>query len=85
MVNVQGYSEAQIEVVMGGQKEAMLWDTHGLSYARILAEDFPDTRIRQCCPPSLPKELVWALRISAARLFQARRTPHDMQKCSLSQ
>lgn len=67
----QGYSEAQIDVAMAGQREALLQDTHGLSYAQVLQEDFPDTRLRQVCPPRLPRELVWGLRLSAARLFKA--------------
>lgn len=58
-------------MVMAGQREAMLQDTHGLSYAQVLQEDFPDTRMRQVCPPRLPKELVWGLRLGAARLFKA--------------
>lgn len=56
---------------MAGQLEALLQDTHGLSYARVLLEDFPDTRLRQVCLPRLPKELVWGLRLAAARLFKA--------------
>lgn len=57
--------------MMAGQREALMHDTHGLSYAQCLEEDFPDTRLRQACPPRLPKELVWGLRQSAARLFKA--------------
>ncbi|CAL8461852.1 g1383 [Coccomyxa elongata] len=66
----EGYSEAQIDVAMAGQREALLQDTHGLSYAQVLQEDLPDTRLRQVCPPRLPRELVWGLRLAAARLFK---------------
>ena len=45
------------------------------SLALTRAQDFPDTRLRQRCPPDIPAELLWGLRQGAARLFKVCAAP----------
>ena len=52
--------------------EAELRDTRMGSLAAAREAAFPDTRARARCPPLLPRELVWGLRLAAARAFKVR-------------
>jgi hypothetical protein len=58
--------------VLAGSREAFLQNSGMGSYAQMLDDFLPDTRIRLHSPPRLPMELNWGLRLGAARLFQAR-------------
>ena len=50
--------------------EAELRDTRMASLAAAREAAFPDTRVRARCPPLLPRELAWGLRLAAARAFK---------------
>ena len=69
---LQGYSEVEIKAVLEPlQRRAFLLPDEG-SWAATRAEAFPDTRVRQRTPANIPADLLWALRMGAARLFKVQ-------------
>ena len=71
---MQGYANAQIESVLQNKRRDLLCDTRMATLAEARALAFPDTRVRAACPPRLPRELTWGLRVAAARAFKAIRS-----------
>lgn len=67
---MQGYSEEEIEAVLQPLQQKALHAPDRASLALTRAEEFPDTRLRQRCPPNIPPELLWGLRQAATRLFK---------------
>lgn len=74
----QGYSKEQIDSVMAGSREAFLQNTGMSTYAELLENMLPDTRIRLHSPPRLPMELNWGLRLGAARLFKVPKSNNPL-------
>ena len=75
--HMQGYSEEEIEAVLQPLRQSVLHAPDRASLALTRAEEFPDTRLRQRCPPNIPPELLWGLRQGAARLFKVCMAPYQ--------
>ena len=69
---LQGYSEMELEAVLAPLRQRALLLPDKGSWAATRAEAFPETRVRQRTPANVPADLLWALRMGAARLFKVQ-------------
>ncbi len=77
---LQGYSEVEIEAVLAPlRRQVFLLPDEG-SWAATRAEAFPDTRMRQRTPANIPADLLWSLRMGAARLFKVQWNASDTKE-----